>query len=420
MATIKIVLREKLNKDGTQPIAIRITKDRKTSFIHLGYSVHKDDWDGTAQQVKKSVKNHVRLNNLLIKKLSEATDTALQIETHKNYTSAKAVRQKIKPSVGQTFFPQADAFIAHLKASGKYNQYTSDKSRVARFKEYIGNDIAFQEISVSMLERFKSYLIATKKLSERTAVNHLVTIRSVFSEAIKNQIIDGQYYPFGKGKVKLKFPDSNKIGLTLEEIKQIEDAKLTDAWHNHVRNLWLISFYFAGMRVSDVLRLRWSDFKDNRLYYTMGKNNKAGSFKIHEKAKEILDHYEQFKQNADDLVFDELKGCDFSDKFYTQRTIAFKTSAIDKCLRLNIAPEAKITKKLTMHIARHSIGNIAKDKIPIPLLQKMFRHSSINTTVSYMANFMHEDTDDALDMIIGEATSIDKAGSPMKTSPNVE
>jgi integrase/recombinase XerD len=60
----------------------------------------------------------------------------------------------------------------------------------------------------------------------------------------------------------------------------------------------------------------------------------------------------------------------------------------------------KISKKLTMHIARHSFGNIAGDKIPIQMLQKLYRHSSIRTTINYQQNFMHQETDEALDKVI--------------------
>jgi len=127
-----------------------------------------------------------------------------------------------------------------------------------------------------MLDKFKAYLKGGLSVSERTAVNHLVVMRSVFSQAIKEGIVDSKYYPFGKGKVKIKFPDSLKIGLSPEEVKQLENVMLEDEFENHCRNLWLISFYFAGMRVSDVLRLRYSDFQNERLHYAMGKNNKGG------------------------------------------------------------------------------------------------------------------------------------------------
>ena len=53
-----------------------------------------------------------------------------------------------------------------------------------------------------------------------------------------------------------------------------------------------------------------------------------------------------------------------------------------------------------MHIARHSFGNISGDKIPIQMLQKLYRHSSVTTTMLYQANFMRKDADEALDMVI--------------------
>jgi site-specific recombinase XerD len=400
MASIKIVLRKKANKDGTLPLALRITKDRKTSFIHIGYSIKDNDWDKVNSCVKKSHPNSARLNNLLLKKLSEATNTALEVETNKTIVSASSVRQKIKPSVGATFFAQADAFVERLKEAGKYNQYTSEKPRLKHFKEFLGGDIAFQDITPVMLEKYRAHVINKLKLSERSAVNHLVSVRSVFSHAIRDNVIDAKYYPFGKGGVKIKFPDTTKVGLTIEEVKRLEEVELDDPKLNHARNLWLFSFYFAGMRVSDVFRVRWSDLQDNRLHYSMGKNNKGGSFSIPDKAMRIIEQYRAFQDNKNNLIFPELKECDFENKFSTNRTIGFKTSAVDKCLRTQVAPVAEITKTLTMHIARHTFASISGDKIPLQLLQKLYRHSSITTTVGYQANFINKDTDDALNSVL--------------------
>jgi site-specific recombinase XerD len=132
----------------------------------------------------------------------------------------------------------------------------------------------------------------------------------------------------------------------------------------------------------------------------MGKNNKGGSLKVPEKALKIINQYKDSKQNKDDLVFPELKGVDFSDKFITQRTIAFKTSAIDKYLKTQVASAAGIDKKLTMHLARHSFAQMAGDKIPVQILQKLYRHSSIITTMGYQSNFTTQQTDDALDKVL--------------------
>lgn len=406
MASVKIILRTKPNKDGTFSLALQFTKDRRKSISHLpGCQVKKEDWDAAKQRVKKSHSNSARINNLLIKKLAEASDKMLEAETHKKDTSAQMMRHSFKGKTQGTFFVQAETFLDSLKKAGKYNQYTSDKPRIKHFRTFIqatgAQDIAFSDITPTLLERFRGYVRGKLQLSERSAVNNLVTIRSVFSYAIKENLVDPKHYPFGKGKVKIKFPDSIKVGLTMEEIQQLEQVELIDPKLDHARNLFLVSFYFAGMRVSDVLRLKWRDIQDNRLHYAMGKNNKGGSLKIPDKAAKILDMYKQFKQNKNGLIFPDLTECDLDDKFYTQRRIAFRVSAIDKCLRLHIAPKAGIDKKLTMHIARHSFGNISGDRIPIQMLQKLYRHSSITTTIGYQQNFINQDTDAALDLVIG-------------------
>ena len=400
MSSVKIVLRQKPNKEGKLPLVLRITKDRKTSFVHLGYHLNEEDWDEVKQRVKKSHPNSVRLNNFLLKKLSEANDFSLELETQKNHVSSRAVKQRIKPSAGSTFNAQADLFLQRLKEAGKYNQYTAEKPRIKHFKECVKHDIGFCDITIPLLERYQAHVKNKLKLSERSAVNHIVVMRSIFSFAIKEGVVDAKFYPFGKGKMKIKFPESGKIGLNAEEIESLETVVLEGAAH-HARNLWLFSYYFAGMRVSDVLRMRWSDFQNDRLHYEMGKNNKGGSLKVPEKALKIINQYKDSKQNKDDLVFPELKGVDFSDKFITQRTIAFKTSAIDKYLKTQVASAAGIDKKLTMHLARHSFAQMASDKIPVQILQKLYRHSSIITTMGYQSNFTTQQTDDALDAVIG-------------------
>lgn len=52
-----------------------------------------------------------------------------------------------------------------------------------------------------------------------------------------------------------------------------------------------------------------------------------------------------------DFVFRELKEVCFSEQFISERTIAFKTSAIDKWFQKNVAPAAGITKSY-QHLIR--------------------------------------------------------------------
>ncbi|WP_062060125.1 tyrosine-type recombinase/integrase [Aquimarina longa] len=66
----------------------------------------------------------------------------------------------------------------------------------------------------------------------------------------------------------------------------------------------------------------------------------------------------------------------------------------------DIAELAMIDKKITCHISRHSFGNIAGDKIPVQMLQKLYRHSDISTTIGYQSHFDHSKTDKALNNVL--------------------
>lgn len=403
MATIKIVLRKEIKQDGKQPLAIRITKYRKTSYIYLEYRLFEKDWDSKGERVKKSYKNHVQLNNFLLTKKAEASKKVLEMESNQTHVTIDAVRKRIKPNTQGSVFAQADLYIDRLKSDGKFNRYSADKTRVKRLKEFLQKDIPFSDLTIPQIKRYKIWLKAEYKMSERTAVNHLVVLRCIFSQAIDEKACDPKYYPFGKGKIQIKFPSSLKVGGTLEDVAAIETVDLLEQPKlNHARNLWLFSFYFAGMRVSDVLRLKWSDFHNGRLFYTMGKNNKGDSLKVPTKAQAILNQYTDQKDDSD-LVFPELKGLEnLNDSFQTQKRIKSKLHTINSDLK-EVAKLAGVTKKISMHISRHTFGNISGDTIPIQMLQKLYRHSTVTTTIGYQSSFINKDADDALDAVIGKS-----------------
>jgi len=401
MGAIKIVLRKKPDAAGKMPLAIRITKDRKSSFIYVGYSILEKEWDDKFQTVKKSHPNSVRLNNFLLQKKAEANDKLLELETDKKQVSSVAVKQTLKPTVGSSFFSQAEAYLENLKLAGKYAQFNSQRSRYQAFKEFLKDkDINFPDITVSLLENYRAWLEGKRQIKERSVINHLLLVRDVFSRAIKDNPKLDRHYPFGQGKISLKFPQSLKVGLTVEEVKRIEELDLAlGSPIDHARNLWLISFYFAGVRVSDVLKLKWTDLHGDRLHYTMGKNNKPGSVKISEKALAILERYRPNRDKTN-LIFKELRTVkSLDDEFEVQRKVAFANRSFLKQLK-KIAALAEIEKPLSMHISRHTFGNLSGDKIPVQMLQKLYRHSSITTTIGYQANFINKEADEALDKVL--------------------
>ena len=108
-------------------------------------------------------------------------------------------------------------------------------------------------------------------------------------------------------KIRIKFPETEKVGLTIEEIQAIEALDELSKKERHARIVWLFNFYLAGMRVSDVLQIRWSDIYDDCLHYRINKNYKLLSLKLPEKILSILQQYQVDKVNDADFIFPEMK-----------------------------------------------------------------------------------------------------------------
>lgn len=403
MAKLKVVLHPKKTKgENVFRLAFRVTAYRRRSYLYLGYNIDPEDWSEEGEKVKKSHPKHAQLNRLIRKKFDQIDDIIFETGSIGKKLTAKQILDSVRDKrKNNSFFELANEHVDDLFKSNKYNRAISDRGKVRRISEFTkGRELSFQEIDESMLKRLKTFLKIQRNISERSVMNYYVFIRLLFNRAISRGIIDQNLYPFGRGKILIKYPQSIKIGLNEEEILKIEELSLEEnsiIWHT--RNVFLFSFYLAGIRITDVLNMKWNDIVEDRLFYKMSKNNKIDSLKLPNKVLTILEFYRKDQNSYSDFIFPELK--EVGDKEVPAKYGAIK-SAIKRFNNnlAKIAELAKINKKITNHIARHSFGNIAGDKVSPQMLQKLYRHSSLSTTMGYQANFIHKSSDAALDSVI--------------------
>jgi integrase len=442
MASIKIVRRKnKERTDGSAPLALRISDNYRTSYRFLGQYILEKDWDKTVSRVKRSHPNHKKLNNFLMKKLIEANDIYFDFKDES--LTPKQAKQKLKGVEGvKPFFVLAaerikdkydrgtlsvakaemsilfnideflhlkrslnkDDIIEGIKSRRKKRISAGRKSKTDFYDSvnYFKNrsSLRFIDINERFIEKFKDFCTIYLEHKDRTVTNQLIFIRTMFNVAIKDGIVPSKYYPFAGDKEKIRIGSGHKIGLTIEEVQSIEQLELdygTSIWHT--RNVWLTAFYFAGIRISDIVQIKWSDFKDNRLFYVMNKNSKPVSLKIPDKAQVILDLYRNEKESNNGYIFPFLRDVNHRDMKAVFVKTRNATKLCNKYLR-RIAELCEIDKPLSNHIARHSFGNIAGDKIHPLMLQKLYRHSDLKTTLNYQANFIHKEADEALDSVI--------------------
>jgi integrase/recombinase XerD len=445
-AKVKIILyKSKLRPDGTYPLVLRITKDRKRRYIFTKHFVTEDQWDSAgAGQVKKNHPNSLRLNNLLKKKLTEAEDIIIDMDRDKKILNSVQIKQKIKGESGGSLYSLSKEYLLAKKQRGKINQYVADRSKFKSFrnfliKEELGRDIKTKDendeeitvrdidvksINISLVKKYKLHLETSFNAQENTIYNKLNVIRILYNKAIEDELIDGKEYPFGRGKkkIQLKPGESMKIGLDENELSALESIDINETndkivdelkkgikyvknLSQHIqdlidaRNAFLFSFSFAGMRCEDLLLARWSDFKNGRYYYYMGKNSKPVDIPIPEDAHRILDYYKDSRDPANDLIFPFLKNANLLDPEDLHCKVRTANKKINDGLAI-LGRVAAIAKEISMHIARHTFGNLSKGEIPTEILQILYRHSTLSTTINYQKNWIKDKIDEGLLKIV--------------------
>jgi integrase/recombinase XerD len=165
VSTIKIILKkDKINKSGEAPLYLRLIKDRKAKFISLGIRINPKDWNEEVSKVRKSHPNSQRMNHYISQKIADAEGIALEMESKSKFISPKTIKQSIMGKSSDSFLKYFNSYIENLRKKDKIGTFNKVKTVYSKLYEYTnGNDLLFDELTVSFLKKYESYLSETLK-----------------------------------------------------------------------------------------------------------------------------------------------------------------------------------------------------------------------------------------------------------------
>jgi integrase len=403
MASYNIELNNNPIKGSNEhSLFLRITVNRKHARIKLNYAVIPRQFNPSPKQnkyIRASHPKHIKINNYLGDQIQAAKDVENELIKESKVLSADLIKKRLNKASFTNFDQFLTSYIEIMEMNNQIGNMKKHKTLKQRLTEFRNNkEITFEEIDISFLEEFQMYL---RKLgnNQTTISKYLRALRSTYNKAIESGKFDGQANPFNSFKIKTGQP--NKDRLTIEEIIKIEKMALRPGTLiSHVRNVFLFSFYNAGIRISDLLTLKWGNIHNGRLAYTMYKTNRNHSLLLKDKPLAILNQYRTDDIQKDDYIFPFFKSTiDYSEPLFLHNQIGSKTALINKYLK-QIATKAEIDKNVTTHTARHSFADIARKKEKnIYNLSKALGHSSIKVTESYLATFDEAAVDETLNNV---------------------
>ena len=404
MATVKAVIREdKINSKNEAPIYLRVTKNRKTTFVSLQISVQPEYWDKDKECIKKNnkIKGYVRLNNFIGNERVKMMNKLLEFEIVDSSLSSKKIKEIIKGEEQIDFFIYADKYLKSIENTDSVRLYTQCKTvlnKLERFNK--SRSLRFTDITIAYLKRFSEHLSHQYNNRLNTISTNLKVIRKLYNLAILEEFIQEDKSPFKK--LKLEWEKSNINYLTKEDIERIKSVELDPFTKDyHVRNLFVFAIYVGGLRISDLLMLRWRDIQDDIRVKVFTQKTKTNlTIKLPKVAIEILSLYKTANiQTASDFIFPFLSNdVDYSNPKYLYKKMSSINAAINYRLK-EIAVKAKIDKHLHFHMSRHTFATRGLEiGLPLSHVSKLMGHSSVKMTENY-AKLVNKELDKAMDLI---------------------
>lgn len=396
-SSIQLVLRkDKLNKKGTLPLYFRIIKNRKSTNIATGIRIEERFWDDQRKVVKTTHPNSVRMNNMLRTKETAILNSLLKTENKDLHVGVKEIKATLNGINNEDFFAVANSIVNGYYAKGKIGTYDRTKSVIAKLKKYIGKDsYAFTDIDVGFIKKYERYMVEVIGNSANTVHSNLKFIRQVFNTAVKEGLIEQRDNPFGK--ITLRSAKTEREYLLQNEIDAIMHLDLSDSprLQKH-RDMFIFSCYACGLRVSDVLLLKWGNISGEHINIVIQKTGVQSTIYMPKVAQNIIKRYKAKGNEENNYVFACLhEDITKADPVKLDKAITLATAKINKNLK-TIAKKAGINKNLSFHVSRHSFAtNALRKGIPIEHVQKLLGHANIRETLIY-AKIVNADLDKSM------------------------
>ncbi len=450
MATYRFELNAKPNRNKKYNILLCVTIAGKRKRIKTDILLNrKGDFNAKCKGnnwIRESEPNSKVWNEYLADLLEDARKSYKELK-ETSAATAESVALLVKGEEQSHTFLKWDSTEAGLEFSGfaaERTQQILDAGGIRNWKKYNGflnklagfmdkkmrhkKEVLFSEITLEFVTRFDDHLHTLhnargkKEADKMLHQNSIVVILKVFKTLLKRGMELGYITPDKNPFLVFKFSGikTEKEKLDSSEIQALEALELKEGsldWHS--RNCFLFSFYCAGIRAGDLLQLRWLNVVGGRLNYQMGKNHKTRDLKLVPQAAAILDLYRTESSKPTDYIFPFMDNrktyasailqadrdtlpSDMKQKLFEE--VSAKNALINKSLK-RLAEKADISKKVSMHISRHSFASIAAQKgIESNKVKALLAHSRLQTTEGYMGNFNTDENDKALESVFGSPT----------------
>lgn len=215
--------------------------------------------------------------------------------------------------------------------------------------------------------------------TKTTAGMYLRATRAVYN-LIRKDFPD---YPSWNHRISSKVGTHKAPTLTREQLQQFIKLKKVTPAQEEARRLFMISFYAGGMNMYDLLNMKWSDIKSDKLMFARQKTKRSNTAPIEIPITDELRHYLGEKNRSQFVIgdFDRTGG-----PIELRKRANWFVKRINK--RIKTMCEANGIEPFTTYSARHTFASMLKfNGIETSRISELLGHSSQKTTEAYLRRF---------------------------------
>ena len=369
--------RGRFSKDGSGPVEVRITINRRVYYINTGVSVRPREWKfgqivnrGDCDQLNRRVA-------IMLERVDDAVNDCLEhglaidAEEIRKVVKAPDARRRMKDSEDMVLWMEQQIPLLDVEP-GTAAHYRVSVAAVAAS----GIMRRWSDLTLENVHRLDAYLHAIPKhqteaerlaglpvkyISQATVRTYHKDIKALLTRALKFGVITANPYDRMKGEIKRGDVETVEF-LTEAERDRIEALPLTDgSMLATVRDMFLFQCY-TGMAYADMMAFSIDKCaRDGDWLTYAAPRRKTGAvfyIRLLPKALAIVEKYGgRFPYVADQTMNGHLK------------TIANVTG---------------ITKRVTTHVGRHTFATwMLRNGVPIERVSKMLGHRRVTQTQRY-------------------------------------
>lgn len=268
--------RKKQDKEGV--LTLRTIEDRKKTDKSLGIKLHESLWNDNTQQVRKTDKVDYESINKELKKVLADLEKEPVTKEKKIYVKKVHVPEVIaNPEKSFIVFVQK-LMLTHRNTSTR-KKHGTFLNTITRYRDHLKlTDIYCSQWNKDFISAYKNFMLDNINLKLSTANRYVIVLKTTINKIMNEDYWSYPKHPF-QGVITPREGKKEEL-LTTDEFRKIFNCTSDNI--QECKRKFLFQVFAQGMRVSDLVLLKYSNIVKGRIEYTMFKTKQRTSVLLNE------------------------------------------------------------------------------------------------------------------------------------------